>query len=86
MCDKVVLLLCGAGGVMSYSAPQRPLRGLALLAFTLVTRLRAVGLAPPRRHRAPLTANAAGPSVPRPAVAGREARSGSDASISQPYR
>lgn len=86
VCDKVVLLLLGADGAMTYSAPQRPLRGPALLAFTLVTRLRAVDLARPRRHRAPLTANAAGPSVTRPDVAGREARSGSDASVARPHR
>lgn len=87
VCNKVVLLLLGASGALTYFAPLQPLLGLAslaLLAFTLVTRLRAVGLARPRSLRAPLTANAVRPSVLRPDVGGRAARFGSGASLAQP--
>jgi hypothetical protein len=46
VCNKLVVLLLGAGGALSYFAPLQPVLGmvsLALLAYALCTRLRALG-------------------------------------------
>lgn len=46
VCNKLVVLALGAGGTLTFFAPLQPVLGaaaLALLTFTLVTRLRALG-------------------------------------------
>jgi len=46
VCNKVVVLLLGSSGAMAYFAPLQPVlgaAGVALLAMTLVARLRALG-------------------------------------------
>jgi hypothetical protein len=47
-CNKLVVLALGAGGALTYFAPLQPLLGvasLALLAFSLRARMRALGVA-----------------------------------------
>lgn len=49
VCNKVVVLLLGTGGALSYFAPIQPLLGaasVALLAFTLLMRLRSLHTVP----------------------------------------
>ena len=67
-CNKLVLLVLGATGAMTYFAPLQPLLGaasVALLVATLRTRLNALRLA----YRAPLGAAGSAPLAhPSPAV------------------
>jgi hypothetical protein len=56
VCNKLVVLALGAGGALTFFAPLQPVLGvasLALLAFTLATRLRALGAPWPARLQRP---------------------------------